>query len=310
MYWLDILIVATMAVGGLIGYRTGLIRTVLAGVGIVAGIFLAGQLGTRLGNNLDFISNPNLAMVAGFVIVFVITFMVAMILSSILRKLLRLIFLSWVDNVAGTIVGIAGTVVIWTALIVATAAYPFSGIDTSIKNSMLSTVFADNIPIVLAILPEEYEDILSFGAEITEPTVSISNLRVSMDLQGSLHTRLAASVTNNNGFAGTIEQLDYKVYMVAPRGMELIGAGQTASIRIKSNATTTVNLEIDLENQGDFDASTLLAGLFSNDPPEIQIQGTSLISFLGEQVKLVFVRQVEAVQVQPDEWSKSGNSEG
>ena len=45
MNWLDIVIIVTMGIAALMGYRTGVIKGFLSIIGIIVGVVLAGQFG-------------------------------------------------------------------------------------------------------------------------------------------------------------------------------------------------------------------------------------------------------------------------
>jgi len=68
----DIVILVAIAVPAFQGLRKGLIGSLLSLVGIILGIFLAGQFYDTVGSWLGFIDNPDIANVAGFVIILVL----------------------------------------------------------------------------------------------------------------------------------------------------------------------------------------------------------------------------------------------
>ena len=107
MNWLDIVFVVILMAGGLWGLKTGLISTAFKAVGIVVGVVLAGQLSDDVGELLtDSISNDTLVTVIAYAISIGASVVAALIAGRILRTMLNMLFLGWVDKLAGLALGL------------------------------------------------------------------------------------------------------------------------------------------------------------------------------------------------------------
>jgi uncharacterized membrane protein required for colicin V production len=93
MNWLDWVIIVSLGIGGLLGWRTGIIKVAFGIVGILLGIFAAGRAGASVGDAMTFIESANLATLAGYGVVLLAGFAAAMAMASIVRKFLRLVLL-------------------------------------------------------------------------------------------------------------------------------------------------------------------------------------------------------------------------
>ena len=156
--WLDGIVVIVVLVLGLIGWKTGIIRAVVALGGTAVGLFLAGQYYDDLGEQLEsVIENPDGARVAGFVIIFLTIFVGAIIAGRLLRSVLRQLYLSWVDNAAGSAVGAFVGVALCTGLAVVLAVFPFGNLDKTVEDSLFGDFLVDNFTAVRTLLPEEFD---------------------------------------------------------------------------------------------------------------------------------------------------------
>jgi membrane protein required for colicin V production len=118
MNWFDFVILAILAVGAFHGLKSGLIGASLTAVGVVLGVFLAGQLSDDVGALLtDSISNDTLVTVTSYAIIFVAVMVGAWIVKRILRTVISILFLGWVDKLGGLALGVLAGAAISGALI-------------------------------------------------------------------------------------------------------------------------------------------------------------------------------------------------
>lgn len=170
MNWVDIVIIVALIVPTFIGFKLGLIKMVVPLIGILLGVILASLLHGYMANQLDFIDNEGWAHVVGFIIVFILVFVFIYILAVVLRKILQLALLGMVDQLAGAALMF---IIIWlisSFVVVMVAKYGALGADyapgdkvrsesveDTIDGSALATFQIDTLPIILGLLPEEFD---------------------------------------------------------------------------------------------------------------------------------------------------------
>lgn len=127
MNWLDLALIAVIAIGALMGAKIGVIRAALATAGVVAGTLLGGQLNgviASLFSDLD--SNSSIALVASYCIVITISLAAASVAAIVLRKIIYTLFLGWMDKLAGLALGIVAGAAIAAAVIMGMANLAYS----------------------------------------------------------------------------------------------------------------------------------------------------------------------------------------
>lgn len=144
MNWLDMAIVAVVAVLGLYGLWKGLIRIIFPILGLIAGLILGGRYGEAVAEKI-FASPQGWQLAGGFGLVLVATLVVATLVASILRKILKLLMLGWLDRLAGLFAGVAIGVLLWALLLGLAAKFPF--LQGFIDNSSLASFIVEKISI-------------------------------------------------------------------------------------------------------------------------------------------------------------------
>jgi membrane protein required for colicin V production len=161
MNWLDIVIIVFLAVIVVTGLSKGLIKTLLPLIGIVVGIALAGQFYDSMASWLsNWLESENQAKIVGFIIIFSLVMIVAFILASILSRFLSLLFLGWLDKLAGGVLGFFLAGFVCGAIL--TILTKFGFMEDSIRDSSVATFFVDRFPMVLPLLPKEFDSVRQF----------------------------------------------------------------------------------------------------------------------------------------------------
>jgi len=161
MNWLDIVIIVFLALTIITGLTKGLIKTLLPLVGIIIGIALAGQFYDSMASWLsNWLESENQAKIVGFIIIFALVLGVAFILASILSKFLSLLFLGWLDKLAGGILGFFLAGFVCGAIL--TILTKFGFLEGSIRDSSVASFFVDRFPMVLPLLPKEFDSVRQF----------------------------------------------------------------------------------------------------------------------------------------------------
>ncbi len=160
MNWLDIVIIVLIAIPTLIGLRIGIIKTVLSLAGGIVGVILAGRFYVALSEQLTFIPQENLAKIAAFAIILIGVMIITGVLASVLKWIASVVLLGWVNRLGGAIFGFVLGAIFCSALLAIWA--KFLGIEGPVAGSGLATLLLDQFPIVLALLPEEFDAVRSF----------------------------------------------------------------------------------------------------------------------------------------------------
>jgi len=161
MNWVDIVIILYLILSIIGGAVQGLIRSVLSVVGLIVGIVLASNYYQQIGSSVfKFISNRNAADIISFILIIAVVIVIAAIVGAVLRSVIKSIKLGWVDGLLGAVFGLilgflsAGAIL---ALIVKLT----NGIDP-ITNSLIARFILDKFPLVLSLMPSEFDIIKSF----------------------------------------------------------------------------------------------------------------------------------------------------
>ncbi len=162
MSWLDIAILAVTIVFGLAGLWKGFIRALFSMAGLIGGIALAGHCYRPLADVLS----PNGAIWAGiaaYAIILVAVFAIANIIGWVVAGLAHLTMLGWVDRLVGFILGAAIGSILCAAVLAIVSKYVPST-QGSVSQSVIANFLMNQFPLLLALLPEEFDFIHSiFG---------------------------------------------------------------------------------------------------------------------------------------------------
>ena len=159
MSWLDIVILVVLAIGAFSGFKSGLIKMLFTVAGIFLGIFLAGRFSDEFAGVLTFIPD-DWSKIAAFAIILVAVMVIAGILASILSKLISLVLLGWVNRLAGAVLGVVVGALFCGAVLAIWV--KFLGIGDSVAGSALANFLLDKFPIVLGLLPSEFDSVRNF----------------------------------------------------------------------------------------------------------------------------------------------------
>ena len=161
MSWLDLVIVVVLAVGAFFGLRMGIIKAVLSLAGVIVGVVLAGQYYVALADVLPFFSETSsAAKIVAFAIILIGVMIVAVVLARLLKWAASVMMLSWVNHLGGAVLGLILGAIFCGALLAIWVKW--LGAGDVITESMIAPVLLDKFPMVLALLPDEFDAIRSF----------------------------------------------------------------------------------------------------------------------------------------------------
>lgn len=160
MNWLDIIIVVLIAVPTFIGLGKGLIKIVLVLAGLVFGVVLAGQFHAALAERLAFISQPGVANAVAFAIIVIAVLIVATVIARVLKWIIETIMLGWLNRLGGAVLGFFLGAIFCSAVLATWV--KFLGMAAPVMESAIAPILLDRFPLVLALLPEEFDAVRSF----------------------------------------------------------------------------------------------------------------------------------------------------
>ncbi len=160
MNWLDIIIIVLIAVSTFSGLKMGLIKEVLTLAGLIIGVILAGRFYAALAPQLSFISQTSIAKVAAFAIILIGVMVIAGVAAGVLKWLTSAVMLGWVDRLGGAALGFIMGALFCSALLALWV--KFLGAKGPIADSALALLLLDKLPMVLALLPKEFDSVRSF----------------------------------------------------------------------------------------------------------------------------------------------------
>ncbi len=160
MNWLDIVILVAIAIAVFLGLRMGLIKAALSLAGLIIGVVLAGHYYTPFSQQLAFIPGEGIAKVVAFAIILIGVMIIAAVLARLLTWAAKVIMLGWVNHLGGAVFGLLLGVIFCSALLAMWV--NFVGMEGAIAKSTIAPILLDRFPVVLALLPGEFDGVRSF----------------------------------------------------------------------------------------------------------------------------------------------------
>jgi len=160
MNWLDIAIIVAIVISALLGLRIGIIKAVLSLAGLIVGVILAGRYYEPLAEQLSFIPQASVAKIVAFAIILVGVMVIAGLLASLLKWAASVTMLGWVNRLGGAVFGLVMGAIFCGALIATWV--KFFGVAAAINEANLAPILVNRLPMVLALLPDEFNAVRSF----------------------------------------------------------------------------------------------------------------------------------------------------
>lgn len=124
----DIVLLALAGFFFLVGVLKGMTRILLGLAALAGGIFLAGHFHRQLAARLGFLGMSEQARaLACYVAILVGTLLVGGLVAFFMRKLLRAAMLTWLDRLAGGVLGLFAALVVAAVLVLPLVAYTDAG---------------------------------------------------------------------------------------------------------------------------------------------------------------------------------------
>ena len=160
MNWLDIVIIVVAVLSGIWGLRQGIIKTAFGIAGLIGGIVLAGRYYDELAALLS-PSGATWANIAAYAIILLATLLVAGVIGRFVAKLIHLVLLEWLDRLVGFILGVFIGGLLCAAVLAIAVKYD-PGTEAVIRQSLIAKFLMEGFPLLLALLPGEFDFIRDF----------------------------------------------------------------------------------------------------------------------------------------------------
>lgn len=160
MNWIDIVILVILALLVFRGLTQGLIKSLAGLLGLIVGVMLAGRFNEDLAGSLfSFISNPDIANIVAFVAIILAVWIIFAVIANLLTKLASIVFLDWVNRLAGAVLGLLIGMFIAGAALAAWAKF-FGG--DALTDSFMAGFLLDKFPFILSLLPAQFDSVKEF----------------------------------------------------------------------------------------------------------------------------------------------------
>ena len=166
--WIDVVIVGAAIGISVWGWRMGILRASVALAAILVGVLLAGIYHERVFVDLAIAESPSGAMrVASFAVILALVSVGGYVIGTFLRGLASVLLLGWADRAAGALFGALFGLVLAQAVIAIVVLAELDDANGEIGESVLGWLMMDNVPVVRALLPSEFDlAIQRFVAEV------------------------------------------------------------------------------------------------------------------------------------------------
>ena len=139
MNWIDISIIVLLGISVLYSLLRGFIKELFSLAAIIIGVFVASQFYQHLSNYLfRFIRNSIVTDIIGFVIIFIVIAILVSFIGRFVRRLLRKgKALTFIDRLAGGMLGILKGVLILSLILIPINLFPSLGSEMMLKSKLL-----------------------------------------------------------------------------------------------------------------------------------------------------------------------------
>ncbi len=159
MNGIDIFLIVALVIPAFVGLKQGIIKAALSLAGLIIGVVLASNLYQPLSKVLAFIPNKDVANIISFILILVCVIVISTVLARLLKSIASAMMLGWVNHVGGAIFGFFVGAILWSALLATWVKFFGTGLVTE---SFLAGVLLDKFPLILALLPSEFDTIRDF----------------------------------------------------------------------------------------------------------------------------------------------------
>ncbi len=161
MGWVDLVVIAVLAVTSMVGFRRGLLRGVVELVGLTFGVFLAlyltgGFVETYTGPASQWRITPPLV----FIGIVGIAMLIAQVAGRVASEIIQVTFFGWFDQFGGAMAGVAKGAM-WLSIIITFVLHLNLGpnVTAQVEESTLG-------PPLAKLLPAAFDVVESYAADV------------------------------------------------------------------------------------------------------------------------------------------------
>jgi uncharacterized membrane protein required for colicin V production len=163
MTWVDGVIILGAVIGAAVGYRQGLILSIFAFLGFIAGVFLAGVASDALAEKLSS-DAASWACIVLFIVILIIVMVIFNVAGNAIKNSIKTIMLSWADSAGGALLGLFMGGLMMSAVFIAIGNWAAAdagetSVGKAIGNSVLARFFIDTFRFLLALLPGSFDSV-------------------------------------------------------------------------------------------------------------------------------------------------------
>ena len=167
MNTLDIILLAVTAIAIIYGFKSGLVKQLTLGAGIIIGLLQATIFYQQAGDEINRLSGWDtwICNTLGFIAILLAIAVVINIAGLLLRWLLKIILLGWVDRILGAIFStLVGIAIVAFGVKISNNIFPQNDItgDKSQRESLIYKEVADITFTIIEEVKEEVKDEIDF----------------------------------------------------------------------------------------------------------------------------------------------------
>lgn len=162
MNWLDLILLVLLGLSAFSGLMRGLIKTVFSILGVIVAIVLASHFYDDVSGWFGFAENAVFNIFA-FLLILVLVMVAATLLANMVRVAASSLLLGWVDRLGGAFFGLLIGAVLLGAVLSLWVKLFSPGI---VNESAIAAFLASKFPLVLAILPSDFDNIGDFFSRL------------------------------------------------------------------------------------------------------------------------------------------------
>jgi membrane protein required for colicin V production len=158
MSGIDLAILGIVGFCILLGLYWGIIRQVLAITGFFAGLALAAAYERDVAALFSsFISEETFARTVAFLLIILVVSGLASLAATLIRTFFGLLFLGWLDHLAGGMLGLVQGVLVITAMLIVFTVFPNQLWTPYLQQSQIASPIVSSIgPMLVGMLPESF----------------------------------------------------------------------------------------------------------------------------------------------------------
>ena len=159
MNWLDVVLIAILAVSVILGFLKGFTRAAIGLVTLILAVFCGLWFyGMPAGVLREYVSSQQLANFIGFMLIFLVVLLGGGLIGWGIAKLMKVAKISWLDRLAGGAFGVVRGVLLGAVLVTAFMAFAPKTPPVSVAHSRVAPYVMHAARVVVAAAPHEVKN--------------------------------------------------------------------------------------------------------------------------------------------------------